>query len=386
MVSFVEGLASGLRSAYCSQVSGTPQWFSNLRSVLIPGDVRRSADNLNRWICDSPTDEISDPTLPFEGGQCPGTLYEVLGTYTASCFSNQTFDWRAVTRGPVEGVTFFLGDPVNGWAVKGRNSSGAVAYSNCVRVGASIGISVVPRPGVICTQAFPGGVGRDAAENAPTITSVTPLSGPDDCGDPPPAGPPVGPIEVDIDIDYDDGDGNPISITVPAIFAPVYVALDGTLRIPISIGEINFKGEINLDNNFEIAPNFEVDFGSQGQSDDPDLPDTDRPEDVPPIEPLGPDQTIIGVHVRATPSGNRRASAILQDNAPTITAPRCANVVFGIRIGSLFGWTSDIPVKNLQAYIHCPVPEGAHDVRVTAEPGYDVSMTPVRGKPANPPD
>jgi len=109
MVSFIEGLKSGLKSAYCSEVSNTPQWFANLRSVLIPGSLREQADNLNRWICDLPPDETADIPTPVTGGQCPGVTYQVqaigINTGNGNPFNVNTGNWVGPIRSQGTGIT-----------------------------------------------------------------------------------------------------------------------------------------------------------------------------------------------------------------------------------------------------------------------------------------
>jgi len=79
MAQFVEALRNAARRAYCSQVRQSPQWFSNLREVVLPGDLVRRGDALNKWIC-GPDADTDSPPLPFEGGQCAGVSYQVFLT------------------------------------------------------------------------------------------------------------------------------------------------------------------------------------------------------------------------------------------------------------------------------------------------------------------
>lgn len=164
--------------------------------------------------------------VPFPGGQCPGTLYRVEGTYVASCNFDQVLPWRAFALGPLNGIGFFNGNPVNGWAVQGTASGGGPKSFNCNTLGGN-GIGVIPRPGSTCAGRFPGGIGDAAAANPPTITSIVAISGPDNCGDPPP--------------DVTD----PVPPSVPT---PPVVRFNPGPDIDVNIGvEFNVDGSINVD-------------------------------------------------------------------------------------------------------------------------------------------
>lgn len=368
MVSFIDGLTSGLKAAYCADVSRDPDFLSGLRDVLIPGPIAARADRLNRWICDTPPDEPPVVAPPFTGGQCPETYIAMVQQVESDgSFFFPPSPFRIL--GPVSGIVTTTGGgspPLISYFLRGH--SAAAGTDVCATL-TDTGVTDT----FIASARFESFV----------VTSVVPC-GSDDCGDPPIVLPPAAPVTVDVDVTYNDGDDNEYNLTIPTIFAPVYVGIDGTLNIPINIPAINFNGTINLDNNFEISPNFGAGDEPTGTSDDPGLPDTGNPVNTPPVEPNGPESKIIGVHVRTSIIGEPNATAIFQAGAPEISAPRCANVVFGVQLGSLTGWTSDIPVKNLRSYLPCPVPQGAVDVKVTAEPGYSVSFTPVRGRPLSP--
>jgi len=369
LATFAEGLRAGLKSAYCSQVANSPQWFGNLRSVLVSGDLRERADNLYRWVCDVPPDEPSGVEPPFTGGQCP---VKYIVTYTLDAGGPGESTGTLLAIGPIRGLREEDGS-FGSKQVFLQANSGVVFGGACFNILNPSG----PQDTFIGSYTpTTGGTSR--------IDSVEACTGDDDCGDPDVVTPPPAPITEDVDITYEGDDSTEYNLTVPVIFAPFYVALDGSLRIPITIGDLNFNGDITFEPGFDVN----VDFGTgdQGQPtvDDPELPPTGNPGSDVPIEETGPESAIIGVHVRVTAAGNNNSTGILQEGAPDIIAPRCANVVFGIKTGSLRGWTSDIPVKNVTSYIPCPTSFGAVDVKVTPEPGYTVSFTPVRGRPLAP--
>lgn len=370
MSTFSDRLKDAARSAYCSQVSNSPTWFSNLRNVIIPAGVRQVADNLNNWVCGAPSDDTDFPAPPFEGGQCP-IPYRVEGTAVFGCppSAGETVVWATtgLLTGPITGIS-----PVDGqWRV--FNGDGAFRTITGKDFPSQAFVEA-PVAGTACSQLPDQSL---AVLNA-VITTNVPIGGPDDCGDPPPDFPPVAPIEINIDFDY--GDTNEFNFAFPLVFAPVYVALDGTLNIPISIGEIGLTGNINLNNDFEISLDFSG-GGNPGIPDDPSLPTGDPGEDGP--DPETPNkERIIGVMVRATDFDPDRATLIPQSQGPDIIAPRCASVKFLAKFGNLTGWTPDIAVKSVREYVPCPIPSGAAAVQVTADFGSTIAFTPIRGRPA----
>jgi len=223
----------------------------------------------------------------------------------------------------------------------------------------------------------------DRQQDSFTLQITGVCSGPGNCGDPPLDLPPPAPIEVNVNIDYDNFEGDNFNITVPLIFAPVYIALDGTLRIPIRIDDLNLFGEINLDNDFEIT----VDLGG-GASDGPGPGGTDDPDTTPgepnldgEDPPLGPASTIIGVFVRSQLTIGNRTTLIPDNPGPDILAPGVGTVRFQIRAGSISAWTKDIRVKGVNEFVYCPVPWGAVSVSVRSEVGWANDFTVLRGRP-----
>jgi len=351
MATFLEGLTSGLRAGYCAIGGLPPEWLVDVYRQLTPPAIVDLGSAINRSICNYPPDQnLEFPPPPFEGGQCPVTYNLV----------RQAFDGGVpfggpVTRlgvlGPVSIVTTVTGLTQNSEILNGNGS-------------------------------FVDGISGPAASNPLiTITEISRVDGlPDDCGNVPVPLPPVAPITINIDINYEDGDENEFNLTVPVIFAPVYLAFDGTLRIPVTIGDLNFNGELT------IAPEFKFEltlpeFGGGGSPDDPELAPSGEPGLDEPDPPGGPDGTIVGVVVRSESFGPVRASTIFQSNMPDILAPRIANVRFLCRFGSLTAWSSDIPVKGVNEYIPCPSPFGAVDVVVSAETNWTTRSTAIRSRP-----
>ena len=160
--------------------------------------------------------------------------------------------------------------------------------------------------------------------------------------------------------------------------APVFL-VNGTVNVPFNfeVGELNFSGTLEL-NTGEINLNF------GGQPIEPDYPVVPTPDGEPPDADLDDPEdekkaNIIGVIVVSTEIGTNSATEVPKKFMPDVYVPRIADVSFQIRIKNKSHWTSDLPVKSKNAYIACPGEIDAIDVVVEPQPGWQVSVTPVRG-------
>jgi len=373
MGTFADGIREGLRSAYCSQVAGSPQWFTNLRRVLVPNPLREGADNLYRWICNTPTaPALPDP--PFTGGQCPGVGYNVFATRVlesiTGCLSPQFVQLNPVGPGIV--------GPIHGLRrVSDNFGGGETGFIWFVDHG-------------IPTQSL--ALGRIGTQFCPTAgysgLVATRVDGqPDNCGDP---GPdiPADPAPIDIDIDITYGPNNEYSLTVPVVLAPVFINVKGEVNVPVTV---NLAPNFQITGNLEIFPGFE--FSPSFPRGDDDGPITDPPPQNPtgpgtgdpeePEEPPEEDPLIIGVLVAAVAQSEPRPSEIDQASGPSIFAPRLGTARFGKLIANQIFWSEDIPVKGLRSYVPCPFQFGADLVVVNAERGVGLSYSPVFSEPAD---
>jgi hypothetical protein len=177
------------------------------------------------------------------------------------------------------------------------------------------------------------------------------------------------------------GDNNEFSLTVPVIFAPVYVALDGTVNVPISIGEINLSGTLELFPDFNFNPEFTFtgpDPGPEGDPvpETPDIPDgTDGGDDD---EPPEPESSVIGVFVDCAIQSSGKPSGIYREIGPDIYAPRLGTVKFAVRFGERLFWSEDLPIKTLRGYVANPFQFNAERVVCNAEPGVFINWAEVR--------
>jgi hypothetical protein len=373
MVSLREGITNGLRDAYCSKVAATPQWFRNLRRVVTAGDLVSRGDYLNQWICGTPPG--GSPALPppaFSGGQCP-TTYRFQVNHLITFPDDSTVESASgifTALGPISGLgtgpsngACGAGDPT----AAGVNSASGFVVTGCPPIGGSISAT-----SFLLLERVDGQI--------------------DSCGDPGPELPPeVGPITTNIDVNYDGDD----ILNVPVVLAPVYIALDGTVNVPVTIElpDFNLEGTLELFPGFEFTPEFgggekPTDTGPEGEP-PPSTPDTDPgdTEEPDPEPPDGdPDEPIIAVLCNAVIEPEAWPSGIYQPDGPDIYAPSLGYVRFGTVINRSTFWSADIPLKSLRQVVPCPVPWGARRVAVNAQPGVAINFTVIRSElPEYPP-
>lgn len=367
MATFLEAIDSGVRRAFCIAGS-TVEGLTGLYEVVIgsgggggqsASEAYQRARDFRRLYCNN--DEGENPP---EGTNIPGqceTTYALSATgETVSSSSGATFPFNDAlgASGPILEWVYFL---------DGNDLKRRLRDANN------------PNPGSTS-------VVRSNVASFNITQSYSRVDGlPDDCGSEEPEFPPPNITNVDIDIDYDSDGGPTITLPIGVLFAPVYVSLNGELNVPFTV---NVNGEFSLIGELQLTPTFEVnfDFGGKGSGrgqNDENIP-LENEEDAGDDPVDNPDSTIIGVVVRSSFGSVARATRIPQNVAPTVLAPRIANVAFAIRVGSLVAWTTDIPVKSVNAYVACPAPQGAQDVRVTWEPDAQGQYTPIRGKPLQP--
>ncbi len=353
MTTFAEGLTSGLRSAACVLVGGNPQWLGQILDWGTPSGLVPTARAIRRWVCGD--DDVDPLPPPFEGGQCP------VGYFVEFVNSGP---------GPGTSSTFATG-PLGGVVRTGPDEGGAFRWLLLGGEGSTAQFRATVDPG-----------------EQWSVSSVSRLDNqPDDCGDPEPDYPPPGPVEVDIDITY--GDNNEFTLTVPVIFAPIYVALDGSLNVPVTV---NIEPNFEITGNLELFPDFEfspsIDFGGGEGDGQPDpAPEPDDPggpgqgEDGEDDEETEVDRRVFFVLIRGLVTDDARPSGIFQPIGPDIYAPRLGSVRFGTAISGVVFWSEDIDIKGLDSFIRCPIPWGATHVTVNPAPGVGVNWVPIFTEP-----
>lgn len=366
MVSFGAGIVDGIRRGYCAyfrQIQNYDAWFERVTSLGAPGPIQDLSDALYRWQCGTEDDPPQLPPPPFSGGQCP-IDYQVTGTLQLNLASTgEPFSTSTVTS-TAAGFSSLRG-PITGTYL-GASDGGVITAEG-------------PRQFFVYDPA-------NFTVGSWSITSVTP-SNPaisDECGDPPVVLPPPTNIEINIDIDYDGG-----SVTnIPVTIGPFFVAVGGAIYAPIEINlpDVNLTGNLNLTPEFSFSPEFNLNIGGVETTPDgepppsnPSGPGEEEPEE--PEEPPTGDRRIIAVTCSGRIEDDARATGIYQEIGPDIYAPRLASVRFGTVINGVLFWSNDVPVKGLRSVIECPIPWGATEVVLNAEPGVAMNYSPVRALP-----
>lgn len=207
----------------------------------------------------------------------------------------------------------------------------------------------------------------------------------------------------DIDIVYDIGGPN-IIIPFIAVVGLLYVDADFNLKMPVTFNlrptlnfspsfNFNFQADLNLTTG-DTEINWYTDR-APGQPPSP-IPPAPRPPapsptgPAPPVPPGIPEpepapddpegaRVIVAALVTSTVDfPNNEATEILQGDNPNLFVPSLGVISFASRSDiTSFGWTTDLPVKNLRSYIPCPIPEGASAVKGTPRTGVEWVITPI---------
>jgi len=201
-------IANHFRDQYrarCEEFSNAPGWLQGFVGLGAGGAISRICKPYlddNQW--DSPAVDV-----PFAGGQCLCTEYrvEIKTTYVdQAATGSPPVVATAVRRcrGPVFSVVPTLRAPVTGavydWTITAN------------RVGGPVSVAVCQPEGTVDSGS--GTVGNGYAEGTtPTVEiDVSPVSGPDDCGDPEPVpvpGPNPAPLPDPIRLPGDEPRPNP---------------------------------------------------------------------------------------------------------------------------------------------------------------------------------
>lgn len=385
MVTFREAVTNSIRNAFCSYLGLYEGFLNSLPSAPPPVDdlfpeipiaVTRFT---RRLLCNREPPEESNP--PFTGGQCP-TLYAVRVDGVVN---------RPPPLTPLP-FDFTIG-----------NVLGAITVARVTTRGDDIVFEVLAQPNVPNPDGdYTEVLFANAVPNGFTVASWF-LTGPnrqdglpDDCGNPlPPVPTPPQPSDpIEVPVEWTDEDDNVLSITIPVIFAPVRVDIDGTLNVPFKFDidptfNVNFNGTINIntgDINFNFGNQNTPPSKYPGQDDyqsPDDVPDypPDVPNGVAPIPPAPPEDettSVIRAVIVTVTDYASNATIIDQAENPDIYAPNLGFVQFAISVKNAVAWTSDIPVKNFRNFIPCPWEGGALEVRGTPRPGVTWTLSPVR--------
>lgn len=341
------------------------RWYNNQNFPGFPtgptplGQGLRAARNL---LCNEPPDDVSDDfSTPFTGGQCPGTTYRV----TAQSLIDGAPNGPIRTREGPGPIGYIQGSNPNG------GSFARITNAND-------------------EDWFVSGTSVDGAVTSYRFDEVTPVDGPDDCGNPdeiPPEPYLPGNFTDDPDVTYDPPSGPSVTIPVGLLFAPVVVDVDGEIIVPV---EVTFDTDVKVNATLNLNTgdfNFvqDIDLTLPTPTTDPTiLPDPGGGSGDDPSPGEESEYTIIGVYTEVTEVTAAFRGQLITPNAATslLRAPRMGSITFHCEILSAPGlaWTQDIDIKYERQLTYCPIPWGAKGVAVTANIGVTIQTTLVRGE------
>lgn len=369
MANLFQTIEDTVRGGVCVALSGV-EGLASIGAAIVGGNEEakfRQAQKIRCLYCgdsDCPDDDIPEP--PFTGGQCPGTTYQI--TATTTVFANGTcapttnpFSTTAV--GPISGpFTDSVSPPPGGPLCSG--TSGTRVY---LRVGPSQSILVL------------AGASFGARVSG---LSVTPISGPNNCGDPPTEFPPPPPsTEYNVNITFDDILGVEVTAPITITYNPSTTNFNGDITVPFRVEispTFDLSGTVNL-NTGDVNIRFPT-LSNPGETlEEPTV--TVPPENAPDPPDPGEEEEgfgIAGVFVYSFRTLTRTAETQIPSNiAPTLLVPRIGSVQFEIQAGDLRGWLPDIDVKSVSTFIPCPVEWGATRVVVRWDEGWGGQFIPL---------
>ena len=336
--------------------------------------------------CNAPPPPSLD--LPRERGQCT-VKYRVNASGTVKTGNNPSQQWTGaqvgctnipdVLYGPITGP--FLHRPGSGgqWVVSftGKNGQGQVVTYNVFSAPYNNGQTQVT-------------IGSSTIERCD--------GQPDECGNfiPPPN--PPGTTVYNDNRQYIDNNNVTHNIDLNFTAPSVYINADGhlnvrgevtvdfdvdaTVNIPVTVdvstGDISFNIGTGLGDNRDGTDDTDYDYddgNNPAPNPDPDIeePPTDDTDDS-----GDPSRRVIrGVFVVASEVDTHTVGQIAQSNTPTILIPCLGYVSFLIGVGLRKAWTTEIPVKSVNAFIPCPWEGGALDVRFSPRGDTVATLTPV---------
>lgn len=354
-MAFLDNIKDAVNTAVCSYVSGVDNANSWLQSVIPTTPDPPFISGLKGLACDDPTPPPSSPP-PFEGGQCPGTVYTV---------STIRGDDTGLFRPQVTGVV---------GPIQSIDYTRTPVQNDPTRT--FIRMDVVAANGSFFDQLI-----YLHASGSPPSTSpdVAATSGPDDCGDPDPGPPPVF-VPPTIVVPVPDPGGGPDIDTDVTIYAPVTVG-------PVVFAPVRVEGpDFNIDGRIILSPDFNIEVGLGGAGGGGGAPVAPEPNDD--FDPESSDEPpsadgrrIIGLIVTLDFGPGLRATELSQDgDVAAIYVPRAAIAYLVSNNGGVRVPLSGVDLKLRNTYI--PVPPDVEVVswRVHTEPGVTVqNVRPVYG-------
>lgn len=378
-MNLLQTLQARARLWFCIQM-GTASTFGGIlggRASPGAGLAIGAAGALYGLVCDRPPPPPEDS--PLEGGQCAGVAYSVV------------IDWKVRWYDIIDGLDREI-DSANAKTV-----IGPVGYCGFEPVGAN-GLNLVwngqnGKQEVTIFADIPRYTNQ--VRDLQGVTATRPDGLPDSCGNQPPSYPPYipgGNQSPSDPITWEDDDGNSYNDDIDFTFGFPIQLPDGSITMPIEVNfnihpELNFNGDINLPD-FTLSPNFgnpglpssgcqpaSDDYADEEEPDGYDDPPSTNIPDPPANEPQVENRRILRGCMVNTSVIPPEIGQIHQDFNPDIRIPNLGYVNFLIKVGTVQGWSEDIPVKNVNAFIRCEWEGGAILVRGTPRPGVAWRIT-----------
>lgn len=364
MVSFQEALRNEASRLACRVLRNAGARDSlierTVRSVPAGGVVADIADGVfdtaERIACSlgdndpKPGDQLEG--LPGQPGQCDGVRY--LLTVTIQVFNGnpetQTFNnfW-----GPIEGIR--IAPRENGLSkvfidCKGRATTGPSAQVIPYQFASSSGNEyILARIDNIVPQ-------DNFVDNCGTSDNRPRYSGPLTYNE--------GDTEVtqNVEIILDESVNTGPSLTIPFIYLDPSLELRPELELDVE-PELSFGRGNGCD--------VDIELGDDNTSDNPDAP-----------EDFGQEGDIVGAVVVSTKVSQFQTTTELGDGLPpTLYLPRCATLLFGLRVGNNRAWTQPQDCSVLVQYLDVPGDIPAYTFKVLPTLGFECEVFPVRKQP-----
>lgn len=255
---FGEQLRDGVVTFACGLWSSFPDFYTE--STLPLNSFARGYMN---QVCSPIQPPVPAPTSPFVGGQCPGVLYDIAGTFGNGAIfygaEGAIRNFTATVTGPVNGIDY-------GFFLRVRHQDNQ--FTNVTDVGENAVVFV--------TDTFitnPSVTGVNALNGSAVITSVTRVDGmPDNCGDPDARYdspmPTSNDLNTTINITNLDGVDNFLEIQ--------YIQLSNQYNFPMNFKVNGFNVSLDIGGLNFYAPDG---FGSPSGDNDVPPPGSDEGED-----------------------------------------------------------------------------------------------------------
>lgn len=166
-------------------------------------------------------------------------------------------------------------------------------------------------------------------------------------------------ITQDIEIILDESINYGPSLTIPFIYVDPDLELRPELDLDVE-PELSFRKGSDCD--------LEIEMGDDNTSDNPDAP-----------EDFGQDGDIVGAVVVSTKVSSFQTTTELGDGVPpTLYLPRCATLLFGLRVGNNRAWSQPQDCSVLVQYLDVPGDIPAYTFKVLPALGFECEVFPVR--------